>query len=204
MTMGISFTLMFDSSNIYNGYQFSRGTHVFGGFPFLGGNHPLKIFSQLGGNSMAKGTPYPRGSDAFGSHYPFVSLYIGESYGPSNLNTLSSLYHNPFSNKQFPFLVILELPDLFWLTNDPIISNPTWPLVLTKLPSNIPKFIGKLGEYLTTYHLWHVSNLMLDDSIQLHVFLCTLTNSTSKLFIELPTASHHNFIALSMAFFIHF
>ena len=67
----------------------------------------------------------------------------------------------PF-NPQLPFLATLELPDVSKLTNDPILHNPYWPLVLTNIPGDCPKFEGKSGEdpqaHVMTYHLWCSSN----------------------------------------------
>jgi hypothetical protein len=76
---------------------------------------------------------------------------------------------NPLPPPQIPYLASLNIPDLTKLTNDPILHNPTWPAMPTKLPSNIPKFEGKLGDdpanHITTFHLWFSSNNITDDSI---------------------------------------
>ena len=80
--------------------------------------------------------------------------------------------------------------------------------ILKKDTSNIPKFDGKMVEdptiHTITYHLWHVSNSMFDDSIRLHFFLCTLTRIASNQFIKLLTTSYHSFNALDMEFLTHF
>ena len=47
---------------------------------------------------------------------------------------------------KFLFLATLNLPDLSKLMNDPVRHDPLWPPVPTKLPSDIPKFEGKVGE----------------------------------------------------------
>lgn len=64
---------------------------------------------------------------------------------------------------------MLDLPNLSWLTNDPIYYYPFLLVIHTKLPSDIPKFEGKLGEdpsnHLMTYHLWCALNSLIDDSI---------------------------------------
>ena len=74
-------------------------------------------------------------------------------------------------NQQLPFLATLDLPNLSHLTNDPILYNPSWPPIPNKIPSDIPKFDGKLGEdpntHAMTYHLWCSSNSFIDDSIRL-------------------------------------
>ena len=66
--------------------------------------------------------------------------------------------HHP----RLPFLVMLNLPDLSGLMNDPVAHDPTWSAVPTKLPSDIPKFEGKpgedLSEHVTMFHLWCSSN----------------------------------------------
>ena len=86
--------------------------------------------------------------------------------------------------------------------------HPAWPLVPVKIPTDIPKFEGKMRDgpasHITTFHLWCVSNSMLDDSIKLHLFPHTLTRNAAKWFIELPTSSFCDFGSLAMAFLTHF
>ena len=95
----------------------------------------------------------------------------------------------PF-NLQFPFLATLELLDVSKLTNDPILYNPYWPPVPTKVLGDCPKFEGKAGEdpqsHVMTYHLWCSFNSWVDDSICLGLFQRTLTSATAKWYIELP------------------
>jgi hypothetical protein len=61
------------------------------------------------------------------------------------------------SQPYIPFLATLNLPNLSKLMNDPVSHDPTWPVVPTKIPSDIPKFEGKngedLGDHVTTFHL---------------------------------------------------
>ena len=133
---------------------------------------------------------------------------MGGPYGLSGLNNMLPLKQNMFANTQLPFLAILELSDLSKLTNDPILHHPTWPLIPVKIPTDIPKFEGKTGDdpssHITTYHLWCVSNPMLNDSVKLHLFPHTLTGNAAKWFIELPTTSFHDFGNLAMVFLTHF
>ena len=132
-------------------------------------------------------------------------------YGGFDLNVnqypFSQYIQNPFSPTKLPFLATLELPDLSKLTNDPIRHHFAWPLVPIKIPTDIPKFDGKTGEdlanHITTYHLWCVSNLFLDDSIKLRLFPRTLTGNVAKWFIELPTSSFFNFQSLAITFLTH-
>jgi len=113
----------------------------------------------------------------------------------------------PF-NPQFPFLATLELADVSKLTNNPIIHNPYWPLVPTKVSGDCPKFEGKAGEdpqvHVMTYHLWCSSNSWVDDSICLRIFQLTLTGVVAERYIELPRNIFQDFNALSMAFLMHF
>ena len=73
-----------------------------------------------------------------------------------------------------PFMASLNLPDLAWLTNDPICHHPQWPPIPTKLPSDISKFEGKVGEdpqnHIMSFHLWCSSNSIVDNSVQLSLF----------------------------------
>ena len=76
------------------------------------------------------------------------------------------------------------------------------------LPSDIPKFDGKLGEdpknHVMTSNCWCCSNSLMDDSIRLCLFKWTLTGTKSKLYIELPTIFFSNYGTLAMAFLTHF
>ena len=98
------------------------------------------------------------------------------------------------------------LPDLSHLMNNPINYLPYWPP--NKLPSNIPKFQGKLGEDLSnhvmTYHLWCASNSIIDGSIHLRLFQCTLIGLAARWYIELPRGSFYNLSQLAASFLTHF
>ena len=60
------------------------------------------------------------------------------------------------------------------------------------------------ASHITTYHLWCVSNSMLDDSIKLCILPRTLTGNVAKWFNELPTSSLRDFGSLAMVFLTHF
>jgi hypothetical protein len=53
---------------------------------------------------------------------------------------------NPPLGLYMPYLASLNIPNLSKLTNEPILHEPTWTVMPTKLPSYIPKFEGKLIE----------------------------------------------------------
>ena len=103
---------------------------------------------------------------------------------------------------------MLDILDLYKLTNDPIYHNLLWPPIPHKILTDIPKFDGKQGEdlgtHITTYHLWCVSNSMVDDSIRLRLFPHTLTGNAAKWYIALPCASVNTFDTLAMEFLKHF
>ena len=107
--------------------------------------------------------------------------YGHSGVGPSNpqIGTFSALVQ-----PNLPFLATLNFPDLFKLMNDPMRHDTSWPPVPTKLPSNIPKFKGEVGEdpgaHATTFHLWCSSNSLNEDSVRLRPFQRTLTNTTAK------------------------
>jgi hypothetical protein len=65
---------------------------------------------------------------------------------------------NPPPNPSMTYLASHNIPDLTKLTNDPVLHDPTWLNMPTKLPSDIPKFEGKSGEdptnHVMTFHLW--------------------------------------------------
>ena len=107
-----------------------------------------------------------------------------------------------------PYLASLNIPDLNKLTNDPILHNPTWLAMPTKLPLDIPKFEGKAGDYpanhIMTFHLWCSSNNIMDDSIRLRLFQCTLTGPSAKWYVEEISGSHGTFESLAKAFLTFF
>jgi hypothetical protein len=111
-------------------------------------------------------------------------------------------------NRQLPFLATLDLPNLSRILNDPIRHSPQWPVIPTKLPSDIPKFDGKVGEdpnnHVMTFHLWCSSNSLMDDSIRLRLFQRTLIGSVVKWYIELPRGFFFDFNILAMDFLTHY
>jgi hypothetical protein len=118
--------------------------------------------------------------------------YMQISYGLIGLpmGLPPQIHQYPHVNRQLPFVATQDLPDLSRILNDPIHHSPQWPAIPTKLPSNIPKFDGKLGEdpniHVMTFHLWCSSKSLMDDSIHLRLFQRTLTVSTTMWYIELP------------------
>jgi hypothetical protein len=78
----------------------------------------------------------------------------------------------------------------------------------TKLPLDISKFEGKPGEdrgdHVTTFHLWCSSNLLKDDSIQLHLFQHTLRGGATKWYIELDNSKYSYFNDMVMVLLNHF
>lgn len=81
----------------------------------------------------------------------------------------SSPWSESGAPNSLPFLATLDIPNLYKLTNDPIYHNLQWSPIPHKIPIDIPKFDGKQGEdpgtHITTYHIWSVSNSMVDDSV---------------------------------------
>ena len=138
--------------------------------------------------------------------------YYGHGHGGyGNQSYVNQNYqgapHRP-AQPRLPFLTTLNLLDLSRLTNDLVSYDPAWLAVPTKLPSNIPKFKGKPGEYLsehvTTFHLWFSSNSLHEDSISLRLFQRTLTGPAMKWYIELPRGEFSLFDDLAMTFLNHF
>jgi hypothetical protein len=127
-------------------------------------------------------------------------------YGPTGV-PMPHQYH-PQINRQLPFLATLDLSDLLRLTNKPILHFPFWRVSPAKLPSDILKFDGKLGEdpnsHIMNFHLWCSSYSLMDDSIRLHLFQCTLMVSTDKWYIALQRGTFQDFNSLTMDFITHF
>ena len=75
----------------------------------------------------------------------------GESPSTSQARTFQALVR-----PKIPFQETLNLPDLAKLMHDSVKHDAIWPPFPTKLPSDIPKFEGKVGEdpgaYITTFH----------------------------------------------------
>jgi hypothetical protein len=99
--------------------------------------------------------------------------YLQTSYGPTGIPIGLPPQNYQFRqvNRQFPFMATLDLPDLSRILNDPILHSPCWPIILAKLPSDIPRFDSREREYpnnhVMTFHLWCSSNSLMDDSIRL-------------------------------------
>jgi hypothetical protein len=134
------------------------------GSTFLGSNsqgHPSTSSPSQGGggktSSQGRSTTPPN---------------LSQGTGPPPSHTMVGT--NPPPNIPMPYLASLNIPDLTKLTNDPILHDPTWPNMPTKLPSDIPKFEGKPGDdpanHVMTFHLWCSSNNIMDDSIHLRLF----------------------------------
>ena len=78
----------------------------------------------------------------------------------------------------------------------------------TKLPSDIPKFESKAGEcpqnHIMTFHLWCLSNSIIEYSIRMRLFQRTLTGATAKWYIKLPQAKYPDFNSLAFMFLQYF
>ena len=138
--------------------------------------------------------------------------YYGHGHGIYNNQTYMNqnyqgAWHRP-TQPRLSFHATLNLPDLLRLMNDPVSHDPAWLVVPNKLPSDIPKFEGKVGEYpsehVTTFHLWFSSNCLHDDSIFLRILQRTLTRPVVKWYIELPRGAYALFDDIAMNFLNHF
>jgi hypothetical protein len=116
--------------------------------------------------------------------------------------------NNPPPNIPMSYSTSLNIPYLTKLMNHPILHDPTWPNIPTKLPSNILKFEGKLGEYPTnhvmTFHLWCCLNNIMDYSIHLRLFQRTLIGPSAKSYVDEKSGSHVTFESLDKAFLSSF
>ena len=108
----------------------------------------------------------------------------------------------------YPQLATLDLPDFPRLTNDTIQHAPHWKPIPNKLPSDILKFDGKLGEdpknHVMTFHCWCSSNSLMDHSIHLCLSQRTFTGMKSRWYIEFSSHFFIDYGPLAMAFFTHF
>jgi hypothetical protein len=112
---------------------------------------------------------------------------------------------NPAPTPPIPYLAYLNIHDLSKFTNGPILHDPTWPNMPTKLPSDIPKFEGKLGNgpanHVMTFHLLFSSNKIMDDSIFLRLFQITLIVPSTKWYVDEKSGSHVTFVSLAKYIF---
>ena len=101
---------------------------------------------------------------AAGGNPTFTYGNMGASPSNSQAGTFNALVR-----PKLPFLATLNLLYLSKLMNDPVRHNSSWPPIFTKLPSNIPKFKGKVGDdpgdHVTTFHLWCSSNSLNNDTV---------------------------------------
>jgi hypothetical protein len=78
----------------------------------------------------------------------------------------------------------------------------------SKLPLDIPKFEGKVGEYpsnhIMTFHLWCSSNNIMDESVHLRLFQCTLIGPSAKWYVDEKSGSHGTFESLAKTFLTFF
>lgn len=165
-----------------------RGSNVSNNAPLFGSNHLTSGFGSLVPSSNMFIRAFPSSSRFFSSQIPNINWghsttgtdfqsantmssipniwnsggSVGGSYfgQPPNIgfpfNNTSNL--DSFAQAKLSFLATLNLPDLSKLTNDPVWHIPGCPSILTKLPSDIPKFESKAGEdtanHIMTFHLW--------------------------------------------------
>jgi len=177
----------------------------------LGGNFTgYRNFSTGVGKILVfagpQGAPY--GSVGSTSYFRQPSTFTNPWHSFQNVWSSTQIGWSPQGPPRLPFLATLNLPDISKLTNDPIRYNPIWPLVLTKLPLDIPKFEGKNGEdpgdHVTNFHLWCLLNSLIDDSIKLKLFQRNLTRKAGKLYIELSGGTFSSFGDLATMFLNHF
>jgi hypothetical protein len=128
--------------------------------------------------------------------------------GSGPLPTHTMVGTNPPPPPPMPYLVSLVIYNFSKLMNDPILHDPTWPNMPTKLPSDIPKFEGKSGEdpanHVMTFHLWCSSNNIMDDFVHLILFQRTLTSPLTKWYVDEKSGSHVSFESLAKAFLAFF
>ena len=186
----------------------------YGSTTAVGNNFISQIGSLFGNPSIPGGKMF--GNDLYYSSNPQAQFQPFPGTNVSGINAYrggSNPYHfqqnwNSVQPPKIPFLATLNLLDLSKLISDPIRHSPTWPPISTKLPSDIPKFKGKVNEdpntHVMTFHLWRSLNSLMDDNIRLRLFQRTLMGVTAKWYIELPTTSFVDFGNMGNAFLHHF
>ena len=129
-------------------------------FSLFSGGIPAPLFQTLASNGVARtsyNAPHINNPLAYGWN-PFQSIPTTSqpAAGSSPTFTYGNMGESP-SNPQtgtfsatvrpkLPFLETLNFLDLSKITNDLVRHNSSWPPIPTKLPSDIPKFKGKVGD----------------------------------------------------------
>jgi hypothetical protein len=114
-----------------------------------------------------------------------ASNNLGYSFPSSNQTKgIPSISWIMMQQPRIPFLENHSFPYLSKLMNDLVCQDPNWPPVTTELPSDVPKFEGKVGEglgyHVMNLHLWSSYNSLNDDFIHLFLFQCILTRVIAK------------------------
>jgi hypothetical protein len=128
-------------------------------------------------------------------------LSQGTSSQPSSQGTFYQPSHTMVGTPpSMPYLASLNIPYLTKLMNDPILHDPTWPNMPTKLPSDIPKFEGKPREdpanHIMYFHLWCSSNSIMEYFVLLRLFQITLIGPSAKWYVDEKVGSHSTFESL--------
>jgi hypothetical protein len=171
----------------------------------MNAHHPMSFMGNQPMMSPQMKNPYASQGHGF---YQNPGQQPNFSWQPGASQTPGPFFIGYQQQPKIPFLVMLHLPDLTRLLNDPICHDPRWPPMPTKLLSYIPKFEAKPnedpGDHVTTFHIWCSSNSLKDDSVQLRLFQRTLIGSATKWYIELDHSRYSSFGELAMAFLNHF
>jgi hypothetical protein len=115
---------------------------------------------------------------------------------------------NPLPPPHMPYLASLNISDLTKLTNDPILHNPTWPAMPTKLPSDILKFEGKAGDDPAN-HIMTFSPMVFFEQHHgrvhpIEVISMYTHYPSAKWYVEERSGSHTTFESLAKSFLIFF
>jgi hypothetical protein len=103
-----------------------------------------------------------------------------------------------------PFFGHVKFLDLSKLINDPMHHDPLCPPTPTKIPSDIPNFEENisedLGDHMTTFHLWCLSNSFNENYVHLRLFQWTIIGFFVKWYIELPRDTYETFNQMFLIF----
>lgn len=152
--------------------------------------HPLSPPSSH--HSDSNSTNSYSSSFDYASYQPHITTMLGTNVGVGDQgDNQSTNQGTPMSGTPtdvatptpfLPFITILSLLDFNNLINDPLLHDPTWLAMPTKLPSDIPKFEGNPREdpsnHIHSLRRCCSSNSITEDSI---VFICSITHSLELL-----------------------
>ena len=111
----------------------------------------------------------------------------------------------PPPTPHLPYMDGLNYPYFRKVINDTIAHDPTWLVMPTKVPSNIPKFKSHVREdpsnQIMPFYLCHSSNNIIEYSVQLCLFQWALMGPSTKWYVNEPIGTYDIIEGIAKVFF---